>query len=87
MKPFSRVKDFVRNHQNKVSFVAGVAVVIVIAELVIMKSAKTGIILKVSVTPEQLQHLLQNPESVISFGETPSQIVWVTNSTTKEIFP
>jgi hypothetical protein len=82
MNRFSRVKNFVRNHQFGVGM--GTGVVGMFALLVIMKPDQMGTIYRVAVTPEQLQTLIDKPESVIAFDCNPLK-VWVLNSASKDL--
>ena len=83
MNAFSHVKKFAQNH----AFDLGVATGFVVGMVLMSRIPSSGMIRRVALTPEQLKSLIEQPESVASFSFTPRDIVWVINSTTKEVFP
>ena len=86
VNPFSRAKDYVRDHKTEIVVGIGVAVVSVIVVMKVKGSDPTSVT-RLMLTPEQLQYLIDNTEGVASFEPSPRQFIWVLNSTTKEVFP
>lgn len=86
MNRFSHLKTFVQDHRIEIGFATGVCVGFAIL-MITKQSASPNVIKRVALTPEQLKGLLASPESVVTFNSNPKEMIWVLNSTTKEVFP
>jgi len=83
---FTRTTHFVREHKIAIAFGTAAVVGGTLGVIVGRRNAP-GTVLRLALTSEQLQGLIENTESVISFDMGPKAKIWIINAATREVFP